>query len=142
MQQFSKHVEQSSWTFLGGGTAVFAVMVLGAMITALPSDVYAAAAFKAQAPANSYVQPDRRVGRVINLNQAIRIAQEKSGGKVLGEVCARQRVVSAPCSDVGRRTAGYYLGGRSTRTPAAGALACEYSSSRTRQVLGSNCAST
>ena len=89
MQQFSKHVEQSSWTFLGGGTAVFAVMVLGAMITALPSDVYAAAAFKAQAPANSYVQPDRRVGRVINLNQAIRIAQEKSGGKVLSAKSVR-----------------------------------------------------
>ena len=83
MQQFPRRVEQSSRIFFGGVTAGFAIMFLGAMITTLPSAVHAAAAFKAQAPANSYVQPDRRVGRVINLNQAIRIAQEKSGGKVL-----------------------------------------------------------
>ena len=44
---------------------MFAVIVLGAVITALPRAVYAAAAFQAQAPANSYVQPARRVGRVV-----------------------------------------------------------------------------
>ena len=89
MQQFFRNGEQSCRTLLGRETAVFAVMVLGAMIAALPDTVYAAAAFQAQAPANSYLQPDRRVGRVINLNQAIRIAQEESGGKVLSAKSVR-----------------------------------------------------
>ena len=89
MQQFARHAEQRSGTFLGRVAAVFAVIVVGAVITALPRAVYAAAAFQAQAPANSYVQPDRRVGRVINLNQAIRIAQEESGGKVLSAKSVR-----------------------------------------------------
>ena len=83
MQQFVRQAEKSIRTLLGRVATVFAVIMLWAVITALPSAVYAAKAFQAQAPANSYVQPDRRVGRVINLNQAIRIAQEESGGKVL-----------------------------------------------------------
>jgi hypothetical protein len=89
MQQFSRHVEQSSRTFLGGGTAVFAVILMGVVVTALPGALHAGSASQARAPANSYVQPDRRVGRVINLNQAIRIAQEESGGKVLSAKSVR-----------------------------------------------------
>jgi|TARA_Y200000002_G_scaffold370209_1_gene365416 uncharacterized membrane protein YkoI len=89
MQQFSRHVEQSSRTFLGGGTAVFAVILMGVVVIALPGALHAASASQARAPANSYVQPDRRVGRVINLNQAIRIAQEESGGKVLSAKSVR-----------------------------------------------------
>ena len=89
MQQFSGHVEQSSRTFLGGGTAVFAVILMGVVVIALPSALHAASASQARAPANSYVQPDRRVGRVINLIQAIRIAQEESGGKVLSAKSVR-----------------------------------------------------
>ena len=88
MQQFFRHVEQSSRTFLGGGTAVFAVILMG-VVCALPGALHAASASQARAPANSYVQPDRRVGRVINLNQAIRIAQEESGGKVLSAKSVR-----------------------------------------------------
>ena len=89
MQQFSRHVEKSSRTFLGGGTAVFAVILMGVVVIALPGALHAASASQARAPANSYVQPDRRVGRVINLNQAIRIAQEESGGKVLSAKSVR-----------------------------------------------------
>ena len=89
MQQFFRHVEQSSRTFLGGGTAVFAVILMGVVVTALPGALHAASASQARAPANNYVQPDRRVGRVINLNQAIRIAQEESGGKVLSAKSVR-----------------------------------------------------
>ena len=89
MQQFSRHVEQSIRTLLGGGNAVFAVILMGVVVTALPGALHAASASQARAPANSYVQPDRRVGRVINLNQAIRIAQEASGGKVLSAKSAR-----------------------------------------------------
>ena len=89
MQQFSRHVEQSSRTFLGGVTAVFAVILMGVVVTALPGALHAASASQARAPANSYAQPDRRVGRVINLNQAIRIAQEESGGKVLSAKSVR-----------------------------------------------------
>ena len=89
MQQFPRHVEQSSRTFLDGGTAVFAVILMGVVVTALPGALHAASASQARAPANSYVQPDRRVGRVINLNQAIRIAQEESGGKVLSAKSVR-----------------------------------------------------
>ena len=89
MQQFSRHVEQSIRTLLGGGNAVFAVILMGVVVTALPGALHAASASQARAPANSYVQPDRRVGRVINLNQAIRIAQEESGGKVLSAKSVR-----------------------------------------------------
>ena len=89
MQQFFRHVEQSSRTFLGGVTAVFAVILMGVVVTALPGALHAASASQARAPANSYAQPDRRVGRVINLNQAIRIAQEESGGKVLSAKSVR-----------------------------------------------------
>ena len=89
MQQFSRHVEQSIRTLLGGGNAVFAVILMGVVVTALPGALHAASASQARAPANSYVQPDRRVGRVVNLNQAIRIAQEESGGKVLSAKSVR-----------------------------------------------------
>ena len=89
MQQFVRHAEKSIRTLLGRVAAVFAVVMLWAVITALPSAVYAATAFQAQAPTNSYVQPDRRVGRVISLNQAIRIVQEESGGKVLSAKSVR-----------------------------------------------------
>ena len=68
---------------------MFAVILIGVVVTALPGALHAASASQARAPANSYAQPDRRVGRVINLNQAIRIAQEESGGKVLSAKSVR-----------------------------------------------------
>ena len=43
------------------------------------------------APAtNNYVQPTRGSGRVIGLNQAIRIVQEESGGQVLSAKSVRR----------------------------------------------------
>ena len=42
-----------------------------------------------QRAVNGFVQPDRRVGRMINLNQAVRIVREESGGKVLSAKSVR-----------------------------------------------------
>ena len=38
---------------------------------------------------NSLVQPNRPAGRFVNLNQAIRIAQEESGGQILSAKSVR-----------------------------------------------------
>ena len=99
MQQCARHAEPNRRIFLvritlarsilARTTAVFVLIALWAVMTALPGVVQAAAAFQAQAPAQGYVQPGRRVGRVINLNQAIRIAAEESGGKVLSAKSVR-----------------------------------------------------
>jgi uncharacterized membrane protein YkoI len=39
---------------------------------------------------NNFVQPTRGSGRIIGLNQAIRIAQEESGGQVLSAKSVRR----------------------------------------------------
>ncbi len=54
----------------------------------LSTGANAASAFQ-QAPAQSFVQPNRAVGRVINLNRAIAIVKEESGGKVLSAKSVR-----------------------------------------------------
>ena len=53
------------------------------LLLALPISAVSAPGFQPQPPARGFVQPDRRVGRMINLNQAIRIVQQESGGRVL-----------------------------------------------------------
>lgn len=61
------------------------LVVLGVVCTAVPTLAVAARASNVQTPtnANAFVQPNRSAGRFVNLNQAIRIAQEESGGQVL-----------------------------------------------------------
>ena len=61
------------------------LLVMGALFTAVPTFTLAAREPSNRAPtnANAFVQPNRSVGRFVNLNQAIRIAQEESGGQVL-----------------------------------------------------------
>lgn len=54
----------------------------------LSTGANAASAFQ-QSRAQSFVQPNRAVGLVINLNRAIAIVKEESGGKVLSAKSVR-----------------------------------------------------
>lgn len=56
---------------------------LATLFIASPVLAEAKRAFQPSTNANALVRPNRRVERVVNLNQAIRIAQKESGGKVL-----------------------------------------------------------
>ena len=62
------------------------LLVLGVFFIAVPTSALAAQA----APSiNSLVQPNRPAGRFVNLNQAIRIAQEESEGQILSAKSVR-----------------------------------------------------
>ncbi len=67
------------------------LVVLGVVFAAVPTLAIAARGPGIQAPtnANAFVQPNRSAGRFVNLNQAIRIAQEESGGQVLSAKSVR-----------------------------------------------------
>ena len=65
------------------------IVVVLSVIIAWPGAAQAAATFQPNAPVNGFVQPDRRVGRMINLNQAVRIVRKESGGKVLSAKSVR-----------------------------------------------------
>ena len=67
------------------------LLVMGALFTAVPTFTLAAREPSNRAPtnANAFVQPNRSVGRFVNLNQAIRIAQEESGGQILSAKSVR-----------------------------------------------------
>ena len=66
-------------------------MVLGVAFIVVPTLAVAARGPGIQAPtnANAFMQPNRPAGRFVNLNQAIRIAQEESGGQVLSAKSVR-----------------------------------------------------
>lgn len=68
------------------------LLVLGVFFFAAPTSAVAAQAGpRTQAPsdANALMLPNRPVGRFVNLNQAIRIAQEESGGQILSAKSVR-----------------------------------------------------
>jgi len=67
------------------------LVVLGVAFTVVPTLAVAARGPGIQAPtnANAFMQPNRPAGRFVNLNQAIRIAQEESGGQVLSAKSVR-----------------------------------------------------
>ena len=67
------------------------LMVLGFVFTVVPTLAVAARGPGIQAPTNAktFMQPNRPAGRFVNLNQAIRIAQEESGGQVLSAKSVR-----------------------------------------------------
>lgn len=57
--------------------------MLGLLFALFTQPVWSEASNALEPAANSFVQPTRGSGRIIGLNQAIRIAQEESGGQVL-----------------------------------------------------------
>ena len=67
------------------------LVVLGVVCTAVPFVAVAARGPGIQSPtnANAFMQPNRPAGRFVNLNQAIRIVQEESGGQVLSAKSVR-----------------------------------------------------
>jgi hypothetical protein len=67
------------------------LMVLGVVFTVVPTLTVAARGPGIQPPtnANAFMQPNRPAGRFVNLNQAIRIAQEESSGQVLSAKSVR-----------------------------------------------------
>ena len=89
MQQPSRNTEIFARCVSGNIVAVLTVIIAWALIMGWPGAAQAAATFQPNAPANGFVQPDRRVGRMINLNQAVRIVREESGGKVLSAKSVR-----------------------------------------------------
>ena len=89
MQQPSSDTELFARCVSGKILAVLTVMIAGSLIMGRPTAVQASATFQPNAPVNGFVQPDRRVGRVVNLNQAVRLVREKTGGKVLSAKSVR-----------------------------------------------------
>ena len=67
------------------------LFVLVVLYAATPTLAVAARESSIQAPtnANSFIQPNRSSRRFVSLNQAIRIAQEESGGQVLSAKSVR-----------------------------------------------------
>ena len=64
--------------------------VIGLWVASSVQPVWAEPASGLAPATNNFVQPTRGSGRIIGLNQAIRIAQEESGGQVLSAKSVRR----------------------------------------------------
>lgn len=71
-------------------TPLLRLAVLVSLLVLLAQPGRLEASTGSEPTANNFVQPARGAGRIVGLNQAIRIAQEESGGQVLSAKSVRR----------------------------------------------------